>query len=45
MDYQRDEREGRYEEETPVERLADILVDSAELNAWEYGNTGNFMFN
>ena len=37
--------ERRDDSEERIEELADRLVDAVELNAWEYGNTGNFMFN
>lgn len=33
------------EEETRIERLADAMVEAAEFNAWEYGNTGNLLIN
>lgn len=31
--------------EERLERIVDELVESAEVNAWEYGNTGNFLYN
>ena len=31
--------------EERLERFADSLVECSEINAWEYGNTGNFLFN
>ena len=43
MENENENRE--YEEETALERLADALIDSTELNAWEYGNMGNFLYN
>lgn len=37
--------ERRDDSEERIEELAERLVDAVEFNAWEYGNTGNFMFN
>ena len=36
--------EANVEEESRIERLADAMVEAAEFNAWEYGNSGNFMY-
>ncbi|MCR5348666.1 MAG: hypothetical protein K6E59_03560 [Bacilli bacterium] len=33
-----------HEKESRLERFVDELVECAELNAWEYGNSGNFLY-
>ena len=40
----RTEKRERNNKEKRMERLADRLVEAANFNAWEYGNTGNFIF-
>ena len=44
----RDEYEEEYESskrEKRIDRIAEELVEAVEFNAWEYGNTGNFLYN
>lgn len=43
----KEERETRREpsKHQKLYELADRLVEAAEFTAWEYGNTGNFLFN
>ena len=31
--------------EERLERFTESLIESNEINAWEYGNTGNFLYN
>lgn len=33
------------EKQKKIERIAEELLDATEFNAWEYGNTGNFLYN
>ena len=39
------EEEKLSEHEKRMEHLAEELVEALEFNAWEYGNTGNFLYN
>ncbi len=44
----RDEYKEEYESskrEKRIDRIAEELVEAVEFNAWEYGNTGNFLYN
>ena len=45
-----EEYEYEYEEATEersslLNRLADELTEATEVNAWEYANSGNFLYN
>lgn len=39
----REEREVSKRQER-IEHLAEDLVEAVEINAWEYGNNGDFLF-
>ncbi len=44
--YEENEKQINNESEAKfIYRLADRLVEATELNAWEYGNTGDFLYN
>ena len=44
MDQKETRSEESHEEKSRIERIVDELVECAEINAWEYGNSGNFMY-
>lgn len=44
--YEENERQITEEKQTKrIYKIADRLIEATELNAWEYGNTGNFLYN
>ena len=46
MNYENDEAEKPTERsrEERLDEIAEELVEGAEINAWEYSNTGNFIY-
>lgn len=44
--FENNEKEINQEKKTKrIYVLADELIEATEINAWEYGNTGNFLYN
>lgn len=44
-DYLEEEQEQQQQRHKKIDEIAEELVESVEFNAWEYGNSGNFIYN
>ena len=42
---EKEEKRLEEENESLLERIADVLVDGMEINVWTYGNVGNYSMN
>ena len=44
-DYENEYEESTEERSSLLNRLADEMTEATEFNAWEYANSGNFLYN